>query len=294
MNLEMEPGRYILAVSGGVDSMVLLDLLSQRKDVELIVAHFDHGIREESAEDAAFVSSVANKYGLRYEGGEGKLGEGASEETARTARYEFLLGLKAKHRADAVVTAHHQDDLIETAIINILRGTGHRGLSAISSNNEILRPMLGISKKAILNYAAKNKIQWHEDKTNSDTKYLRNYIRQNLLPGMGGSARTEVLENIHRATIKRHEIDELLEKTAGRAIDSGNLNRVVFASMPHEVSTELLTIWLRKQGIRDLTTKNINELTIGAKTAKPGTKKNVKQGSWLMFDAEYVTLKKPD
>src|SRR5690606_26701133 len=105
--------KYIVAVSGGVDSVVLLDMLSKKTEHELIVAHFDHGIRPDSHEDAAFVQKLAQRYGHTFEMKREELGAYASEATARERRYAFLGALAKKHQA-AVMTAHHLDDLVET------------------------------------------------------------------------------------------------------------------------------------------------------------------------------------
>jgi tRNA(Ile)-lysidine synthetase-like protein len=112
---QLKKGRYIVGVSGGVDSIVLLDLLAQQPGVKLIIAHFDHGIREDSAQDALFVQKVAEKYDLSFVAERGDLGRHASEAEARRARYAFFNKLIIQFEADALITAHHQDDLIETA-----------------------------------------------------------------------------------------------------------------------------------------------------------------------------------
>src|SRR4051812_4288271 len=108
MNVLLEPGKYVVAVSGGIDSVVLLDLLCANPALQLVVAHFDHGIREDSAEDAAFVAALATLQGLEFVTGTAQLGAAASEDTARKARYEFLENVRARHGAAGVVTAHHQ------------------------------------------------------------------------------------------------------------------------------------------------------------------------------------------
>lgn len=182
---------YVVAVSGGVDSVVLLDMLvnhnepdSQNFDPEalFIVAHFDHGIRSDSEQDAMLVEQLAKKYDLLFEGGVGNLTFDASELEAREARYRFLELVKKKYTATATIMAHHQDDLVETAIINIIRGTGWRGLVSLSSGEGTLRPLLHTSKQTLLEYAQEHRLVWHEDSTNQDQKYLRNYIRHTLLP----------------------------------------------------------------------------------------------------------------
>src|SRR5437868_2321087 len=149
MRADIVPGRYVLAVSGGVDSMVLLDLLAKQTELELIVAHFNHGIRPDSAKDEELVAKVAKRLKRSFEAGQGKLSGHTSEEKARDARYKFLKAVTSKYSAVAIVTAHHQDDMIETVILNLLRGTGYRGFTAISNNDEVIRPLLGYAKKEI-------------------------------------------------------------------------------------------------------------------------------------------------
>src|SRR5258708_7239549 len=125
----LEAGKYILGVSGGVDSIVLLELLGRQPELEIIVAHFDHGIRSNSKQDRIFVEGIANKKQLPFYFAEGKLGPKASEATARKARYQFLSAVSKQHGAKGIVTAHHLDDILETALINLFRGTNLRFLS---------------------------------------------------------------------------------------------------------------------------------------------------------------------
>src|SRR4051794_16456164 len=132
MKIYVGPGKYVVAVSGGVDSVGLLDLLRMDPGVKLTVSHFDHGIRDDSHLDRAHVQALARRYQLPFVYDKGALGPGASEAEARTARYQFLDNVKTKTGAHAIVTAHHQDDVLETAIINLLRGTGRKGLSSLT------------------------------------------------------------------------------------------------------------------------------------------------------------------
>ena len=179
--------KYIIAVSGGVDSVVLLDMLVTKKlpttyhllptNYQLIVAHFDHGIRQDSAGDAIFVAELAKKYGLQYITKREELGPNASEEKARDERYAFLRSVAEKHGAK-LVTAHHADDVIESIAINLSRGTGWRGLAVIDS--DVVRPLTDMNKSEILNYAKKHNLKWREDSTNSTNAYLRNRIRTRI------------------------------------------------------------------------------------------------------------------
>ena len=109
---------YVVAVSGGVDSVVLLDLLAGRAGVRLIVAHFDHGVRAASVEDAVFVQQLAVGYDLEFAGDRVELGSGASEAACRQARYDFLYQVVDDYDAHSLVTAHHLDDFLETVVMN--------------------------------------------------------------------------------------------------------------------------------------------------------------------------------
>ncbi len=171
-------GKYVLAVSGGVDSVVLLDMLSKQPDFELVVAHFDHGIRDDSASDAIFVAELARKYDLPFETRREELGKKASEELARSRRYKFLREVAKKHNAK-IVTAHHADDVVETVAINLMRGTGWRGLAAMDS--DVTRPLTHLTKLEIMNYAKNHNLTWRDDSTNVSDDYLRNRIRHQML-----------------------------------------------------------------------------------------------------------------
>ncbi len=184
---------FIIAVSGGVDSVVLLHkivskiknspaLTPDKYPIKYVVAHFDHGIRKDSKQDAQFVKKLAVTNRLICEIGEGKLGVGVSEAVAREARYNFLRSVKDKYGAEKIITAHHQDDVLETMIINIIRGTGTHGLIPMSRQSDILRPLINQTKQSLLEYAKFKKLQWREDSTNKDEKYLRNYLRLQIMP----------------------------------------------------------------------------------------------------------------
>ena len=278
MKLQLKPGKYVLAVSGGVDSVVLLDLLSREPGLDLVVAHFNHGIRPDAAQDEKLVKLAAQKYELPVELGYGRLEARASEDTARQARYKFLNQVKKDHGAAAVVTAHHQDDLIETALINILRGTGPQGLIAISSNPDIIRPLLGVSKKEIYNYAKEHSLDWREDSTNQDTDYLRNYVRHNVLSKLTPTQRQQILDNIDQIAKSKSYKDELIAKLAKAVAPGGKINRAKFSVLPSEVANELLVYLLRQQKIRDLDSATVNRINLLIRTTKPGSTHNVKNG----------------
>lgn len=195
---------YVLAVSGGVDSVVLLDMLAKRNDgSKLIVAHFDHGIRDDSAADARFVGELAKRYGLEFVTKREELGKRASEELARERRYAFLRNIAEKDDA-RIVTAHHQDDLIETIALNLTRGTGWRGLAVFAG--DVLRPLKTMRKQELIAYALQHQLEWVEDSTNSSDAYLRNRLRRKLTP-LSPALRTELVRLWQRQFELKVEID---------------------------------------------------------------------------------------
>lgn len=281
MQITIAAGKYVLAVSGGVDSMALLDMLGREKNLELVVAHFNHGIRAAAAKDEDLVERAAKNAGLKFEIGHGNLGQNASEEKARAARYKFLQQIKKKHRAKAIITAHHQDDLIETAFLNILRGTGYKGVATMTLNPEVVRPLLRVPKKELVSYAKTHKLQWHEDATNSDTRYLRNYIRSNIMPLLSATDREAIIVNIDKIAKLEPKITELTAKLSQKVIDNEVIDRHKFTMLPALVASELVVRELRRRRVRDFDKKTIERLSTIIKTGKANTKHNVQNTLWL-------------
>ncbi len=310
MNIDLPGGKYVVAVSGGVDSVVLLHLLAQKKNLEsrssnfeatkfqipnskfdLVVAHFDHGIRTDSAEDRKLVQELAGKYGLAFECAEGKLGPKASEATAREARYAFLYSVMEKYGADAIVTAHHQDDVLETVILNLLRGTGRRGLTSLKSTETIKRPLLGVPKKELLRYAEREGYQWREDSTNADETYLRNYIRLRLLPRFAGAEREALLELVRSMHETNTELDEELASYMSAQPAPNILNRHEFILLTHAEAREVLAYWLRNQTGVELSSKMLERLVVAAKTGRIGSKVDIADGYSLEISTAQLALK---
>ena len=285
--MRIPEGKYVVGVSGGVDSMVLLDILAKQaissrltangstSPLELVVAHFNHGIRPDSDKDEEFVRQKAKGYQLPFEASHGNLGPKASEEKARNARYKFLNDVKGRYQARAIVTAHHQDDLMETAIINLLRGTGRRGLTAITENPDIIRPLLHLSKKDILAYAKKNRLEWREDPTNKDERYLRNFVRLRIIPKLSQSQRQQLLQKIQDLGLTSRTINQKIENLSQKIVKGKSIDRGAFIALPTEVANEVLMYFLRQNNIRTFDKKTVNRLVMAIKTARPGTKHEV-------------------
>jgi tRNA(Ile)-lysidine synthase len=177
--------RLLLAVSGGVDSVVLLDLLHQLNDYynwEIGVAHLDHKVRSDSAEDANLVAQLADERGYKFYLGQ-LSGNETREVALRKARYEFLEAIREGGNYDFIVTAHHADDRLETSIFNAIRGADRLGLSALQPRRgEIVRPLLPFDKAGIITYAGLHKLPYREDSTNTNMEFSRNFVRHELMP----------------------------------------------------------------------------------------------------------------
>lgn len=294
MDVELEPGKYIVAVSGGVDSVVLLDVLNNDPDVELVVAHFDHGIREDSARDRQFVQVLSEKYGLPFEYGEGQLGPNSSEAAARQARYEFLEKIRVDHDAKAIVTAHHQDDALETAIINMLRGTRRKGLDALKSNDRLKRPLLRMAKKETIGYAQSHDLEWREDSTNQDETYLRNYIRRQLLPRFSEPDKQKLLGIINQSRQTNDRLDALLDAELNLHSQGKNLDRRWFAQLPYDVALEVMATWLRRHDVRNFDSAMLERLVVSAKTGRPGQRFDVINGNIIKVEKASLALEAPE
>lgn len=174
--------RVVVAVSGGLDSVVLLDLLLETRGWHggaLAVATVDHGTRADSAADADFVADLAAAHGIELHRTAAQLGEGASEDRCRRARYAFLESLEA----DAIALAHHRDDQAETVLVQLLRGTGTRGLAGMGwRRGRIVRPLLDVPRSALQAWASHRGLAWREDPGNTTPSYLRNRVRHEVIP----------------------------------------------------------------------------------------------------------------
>ncbi len=274
--------KYIVAVSGGVDSVVLLDMLVKAGEHELIVAHFDHGIRLESDRDAAFVGLLAEKYGIAFKTQRVELGSDASEELARTQRYEFLRAVAADEQA-TIVTAHHLDDVIESIAINVSRGTGWRGL-AVLGDNTIHRPLVNYRKQALYEYALSNELEWVEDETNLTDTYLRNRLRRRLA-ALSQDSRDRLIELWRTQTEVALHIDT----------ESSRLNTSsrYFLTMIDEASAlELLRVKLAKM-LLSLTRPQRRRLLFAIKTARAGTSLEAGARTRVDFTVREFIVKHP-
>jgi tRNA(Ile)-lysidine synthase len=279
--------KYLVAISGGIDSVVLLHKLVRDGGHELTVAHFDHGIRPDSAADARFVRALAAQYGLPFTGRREELGEKASEELARQRRYAFLRG-EAKKYSARLVTAHHADDVVETIAINILRGTGWRGLAVLDAA-DITRPLLTKTKQEIREYALAHRLEWVEDSTNGETRYLRNRLRRKITSLLSYEDKRQALNAWQRQLRLKQEIDAELAALG----EENSRSRYFMTHIGASEAYELLRHSIRKEGNVSITRPQAERALIAIKTARPRTSYDIAEGVTLWFTARTFVVKTP-
>jgi tRNA(Ile)-lysidine synthase len=212
----------VLAVSGGIDSMTLLDAVARAEPRRgrLVVATFDHGTGPAARRSARLVRDVAQSLGLPVRVGRTSLPE-ASEAEWRAARLGFLRTVAAEEQA-VLVTGHTRDDQLETVVMRILRGTGVRGLAGLLEPAGVARPLLPCSRAEVRRYAEIHALRWIEDPTNASRTHFRNRVRLDILPALLAARPAlagELLALALDASRVRSEIDELARGITSAARD---------------------------------------------------------------------------
>lgn len=303
--------KIILAVSGGVDSMLLLAQVAERAAREgwldeVVVAQFDHGTRESARADQELVVRKARELGVRCERGRiGKgLGEGVlsgggeflSEAAAREARYEFLEAVARKYAPAEIWTAQHLDDLVETVAINLLRGTGWRGL-AVMERAGVRRPWLeGASgeraeqgppgRAEIWRQAGERELVFREDPTNQEAIYLRNRVRARLAD-WPRAQKLELWRGWRRQKELRREIDQLVAELL--PAQGAEWRRSWFRELDPAVAGELLRAGLLRIGVR-ATRPQLEGFRRAILSYAPGRKFNLPGGRLVQLGRDKFVL----
>ena len=256
------PGTALVAVSGGADSVALLDLLhgaGPALGLALVVAHADHGIRSDSRRVGRSVEDLAARYGVPFELGELALGPATTETAARRARYTWLHAVQAGHHARYLVTAHHSDDQVETVLLRVLRGSAPAGLAGMPARTRggLVRPLLPFTRADLAAYAAERGLPVHDDPANRDPAHLRSWIRGTLLPmlvgRLGSRVRDDLLRVGRHAAAERRAWERVLEvvpdlelHVAARGFD---VARAGLARYDDEVAVALVRAAARRVGL---------------------------------------------
>lgn len=268
LNLELEglsrTARYLVGVSGGRDSVALLDALLEAGFKRLIVCHLNHGLRgRAAAADARFVVALAARLGLECELGKvdvtalsAEAGE-SLETAARNARYAFFARVARKRRCRALFLGHHADDQVETFLFNLFRGAGRSGLTGMGAESErlvdgvrlrLLRPMLRVWREEIDPYLKERALAFREDQSNRATDFTRNRVRHELLPVLEHVFDRDVKGAVWRTAVILRAEDEWLAELAGEA-SGGELDAVLLRKMPVAQQRRRILAWLRTSGV---------------------------------------------
>ena len=263
LRLKLSPvpgGRYLLGLSGGADSVALLMMLLpaiREGHIQIEAVHVNHGLRgKDSDGDERFCSELCKKEGIPLYTCKAELSGRRDEASARAARYEIIRKRYLETGADGLILAHHADDQAETYLMRLLRGSGTDGLACMKADEtvggiRILRPMLGMRREEIRQALQADGIAWREDASNRDPRYLRNRIRQELIPEMlrinAGAVEkictAAALSEEDRTMLNMLAADTLNEVSAGRTLDADAL-----AKKPAALRKRVLRMWWQIQG----------------------------------------------
>ena len=229
-NLIQKKDKIVVGVSGGPDSITLLECLNKYKEkleIEIIVAHINHLIRKDSTEDEQYVENICKKMNIKcYIKRENVLNIAknekiGTEEAGRKVRYEFFDEILKKENANKIAIAHNMNDNAETILLNLLRGTGLNGLEGIQpmEYNKYIRPLINISRKEIEEYVEKNKLKPKIDYTNKENIYKRNKIRNELLPYLK-KINPNIVESLSRLSKIVKEENTYIKKETEKIYDN--------------------------------------------------------------------------
>lgn len=240
--------RVLLAISGGRDSMVLLDAAARARVLngatpQLIVATFDHGTGSAAREATALVARQSRGLGLPCV--IGRSGSALTGEAEwRRARWTFLRRVAARETA-TIATAHTRDDQIETVLIRGLRGAGARGLAGLYARSDVIRPLVDVPRKTVAEYAVARSVRFVEDPTNQSRAFLRNRVRLDLIPALERSRPgfgTELLALARRAAVWRDEVETAVDSLGIELLDAATL-RIAAAALDGYDSAALGVLW---------------------------------------------------
>ena len=294
----------IIATSGGPDSMVLLTLLlavKKEKNLKLVCAHVNHKLRKESDDEAEMVKKYCEKENIIFEYMIIDKYKGNTENYARAKRYEFFDKLIKKYSSPYLLTAHHGDDLTETIMMRLIRGSslkGYAGFSEITEKNgyKIYRPLITKTKAELLNYAKENNIPYAIDQTNESDNYTRNRIRKYILPTLKKENKNVHLKFLEFSkTISETEeyFEKVLTKKIEKIYQDNKLNVEIFLTEEPLIQKKLIHNILNdvyKDKINLINDNHVNNFLSTVKNKKPNIQINLPNNKILKKSYNYVWL----
>lgn len=276
--------RVLVAVSGGADSVALL-LALHHLGYSLVVAHFDHLTRSgESTRDARFVEELAASLAVPCVSTQHPVESSAEqagqsfEAFARKLRYDFFKEVAKAQECAVIATGHHADDVIETLLMRLLRGTSLRGLASIPpvrhwEGLRIVRPLWEQPRDRILAWLQQQGQPWCEDRTNQEIHYLRNRIRHELIPLLKDTYNPGLTSALSRLIVNLRRDNDFLEQSAqqalSRCVTPHGLSRADFRKEDRAMQYRLLALWCHELGIQELTSERLD--TMVNAVAQPAT-----------------------
>lgn len=237
--------KILVGLSGGVDSVVLSDILSKIKEIKLVVIHLNHNWRgEESKKDEEFARNFARKLGIEFYSETLDENSKKSETTARELRYDFFKRCKIKFGADAVFLAHNKNDNVETLIYRLAKGTGPKGLISIPEVRDFYyRPLINVSRFEIEKYAKENNLEHIVDSSNFDIKYKRNLIRNEVIPLLK-EINPEVINSIssfiHLNKMSQNIVERVVSDALYKVKNGDKILRDKFLALEIEIQYEII------------------------------------------------------
>jgi tRNA(Ile)-lysidine synthase len=297
--------RLLVAVSGGQDSVALVHLLVELKkkdwpQLQMALAHFNHQLRKSAGEDELFVRQLAEELGIKVFSGRADVKDFARkkqinlEEAARLKRYEFLRKAAGKFEADYILTAHTMTDQAETVLMKIFRGTGLEGLQGIRLKaGNIVRPLLCLDRQELEDYLRENHLEFRQDETNEDERFLRNKIRLRLIPLLEKEFDPKVVAHLTEAALiaqgENEALSQLVEKIWLKVTHSDSshleLNLRKLEKMPTGLARRLVRKYLKTVlGLESPTfhqTQAVLALKDGQRFSWGRSKVLVREAGWL-------------
>ena len=260
-------GRYLVGFSGGRDSVALLHLLVEGGYKKLIACHLNHQLRGSSSDaDARFVKKFTDRCDVDLEIESADVNALAAQEkisielAARETRYNFFAQVAKRRKVHTIFLGHHADDLVETFFINLFRGSGTAGLSAMREVSKrridgvdltIVRPFVGIWRSEIDEYTTEHRLKFREDESNKDLAALRNRLRQRIIPYLEKTLARNIRENIWRAAMIAAEEESWIDNQLSNARDA-ELSATKLRELPVALQRREILKWLRARKISNV------------------------------------------